>query len=182
MENTYAGNVRIHGRSFDLKKHDVVKALLSSRSGRKTIEKWLNFHQDSPYYSLVRSNVSSLTGGVEGFTESMIATATIATCIMSPGLSSSQTSRAVFSGTCKVCHVADEKAMNKGLRATAEKKLLAVDAKRRSELSREASFRRSETKELTFITLGSRGQGVKAVGEVYEVEGSVRGKVGAARL
>ena len=101
--------------------------------------------------------------------------------LMIPVRSFSQNKTRVFSGICKICHIEEHRAAI-NWKATKKSPAIPKISKKNKHISRKASLRKSEIKELTFITLDSRGQGVKAVGEVYEVEGSMTGKVAVARL
>lgn len=186
MDAAFNTLIWLNGRIFDIAEHNNVRRLLVSRRGRRAIAKWLNNHKASPDYEKVYSVVSGLTnaGGIS--VESLIATATITTCVLSPVLSSSQINKAGYAPICKVCHVSENEingnAKKRIVKIPVEKKPAAVDKEGVPQAhARKASIDR-DIKQLTFVNLGTVGSGVKSIGEVYEVEEGGEGRVGTAKL
>ena len=176
MGTAFASLVTMNGRPYDLTVQSAVKRLLCSRKGRRAIAGWMNANRTSRDYGKVYTVVAGLTSRGFNIVEPVIATATAATCMLSPAITLPLNTQAGLLGICKRCHT--ENIVMGGVKRVS----LTVRTPAAREYPRKASLIKRDMKRLTFVNLGTRGRGVSAVDEVRETEGTDAGKVAAGGL
>ena len=148
--------IRMYGRRYDLVSRQNLIFLLKSRTGRRTIVKWLNKHRDSGNYLHVYNEIAGLTGDATLFLNPFIAGITATTFVLSS-----------FSW-----HNMPNSAYADNANLPGNK----FNSHNIHEISKQ------QPGELVFTNTNTRGYGIEKVEELNDMEGGQKGKIIAKRL
>ncbi|TAN45780.1 MAG: hypothetical protein EPN22_01140 [Nitrospirae bacterium] len=169
MQKKFKSCVRVDNKTYDLTLRNNIAFLLTIKSGRQALVRWLNYHQQNPDHEAVYATVSEFVGGQGKIFEPVIATAAIASFVFTPAVALPLVKP--MSPVCKTCH-------KDGINDKGTVLAKQIPAKT---YAKKAAPKKNITS-LTFVNLGSAGSGVEEISDVTDIGETATGKVIASWL
>ncbi|MBF0328795.1 MAG: hypothetical protein HQL10_06530 [Nitrospirae bacterium] len=169
MQKKLKSCVRVDNKTYDITSRSNIAFLLGIKNGRQALVRWLNANQQNPEHEQVYAAVSEFVGGQGRIFEPVIATAAIASFVLTPTVAMPLVKP--MSPVCKTCH---KDGINDQGIVMAKKIPAKTYAKK--------SAPKKDITSLTFVNLGSTGSGVEEISDVADIGETSKGKVIASWL